>query len=36
MGLRGEARLVRRNGGIEYADRARLFPALSILAFIGL
>ena len=36
MGLRGEARLVYRGGGIEYDDRARQFPAVSILAFIGL
>jgi hypothetical protein len=36
LGLRAEARLVRRHGGIEYGERARQFPALSILAFIGL
>jgi hypothetical protein len=35
LGVRGEARLVRRQGGVEYEDRARQFPVFSLLAFIG-
>ena len=34
-GARAEARYVRRNGGIEFADSSRAFPSVSLLAFIG-
>jgi hypothetical protein len=36
LGIRGEARYVRRSGGIEYEDAARGFPAVSVLFFAGL
>jgi hypothetical protein len=36
IGLRAEARLVRRSGGIEFEDRSRNYPAFSILGFLGL
>jgi hypothetical protein len=36
LGARGEARVVRRSGGIEFNDRGRTFVTLTVLAFIGL
>ena len=36
IGLRVEARLVRRSGGIEFEDGVRNYPAFSILGFLGL
>ena len=36
IGLRAEARLVRRSGGIEFDDSSRSYPAFSILGFLGL
>jgi hypothetical protein len=36
LGLRGEVRLVHRNGGIDYEDRSRNYPTLSALLFLGL
>jgi hypothetical protein len=36
LGVRGEARYVRRSGGVEFSDRTRGFPTISVLAFIGL
>ena len=35
LGARAEGRLVRRLGGVEFEERARSFPAISILGFIG-
>jgi hypothetical protein len=35
-GLRAEARLVRRSGGIGFDDDSRLYPIFSILGFFGL
>ena len=35
VGVRGEARVVRRTGGVDFDERSRTFPALSILAFFG-
>ena len=35
LGLRGEARLVHRTGGIDYEGRSRTFPAVSALLFLG-
>lgn len=36
LGVRGEARYIRRTGGIDFDDRARGFPAASVLVFFGL
>jgi hypothetical protein len=36
LGLRAEVRLQMRSGGVELANKARLFPALHLLAFAGL
>ena len=36
LGARGEVRYVRRHGGIEFEDRGRGFPTISVLAFVGL
>jgi hypothetical protein len=36
LGARGEARWVRRSGGIEFADEARNFAAVHLLFVIGL
>lgn len=35
LGVRGEVRLVRRTGGIEFEDEARTYPAATMLAFVG-
>jgi hypothetical protein len=35
LGIRGEARVVRRSGGIEFQDRARTFLTFSALAFVS-
>ena len=35
-GLRGEARFVRRVGGVDFEDQARSFPSFSFLVFAGL
>lgn len=35
MGARVEARVVRRTGGIDFEDRARVYPTLGVLAFVG-
>ncbi len=35
-GARAEVRYVRRTGGIDFEERARSFPSISVLAFIGL
>jgi hypothetical protein len=35
VGVRFEARVVFRNGGIDFEDQARAYPALSALAFFG-
>ena len=35
LGIRGEVRVVHRNGGIDYEDRSRNFPAVSALLFAG-
>jgi hypothetical protein len=35
FGARAELRLVRRSGGIDFEDRSRVFPAVSVLGFIG-
>ncbi len=36
LGVRGDVRLNIRRNGIEFADRARLYPTLSLLMFLGL
>lgn len=36
FGVRGEARFVHRTGGVEFQDRGRNYPTLSVLAFFGL
>jgi hypothetical protein len=35
LGVRAEARLVRRGGGIDFEDRSRTHPAFSLLGFAG-
>lgn len=35
IGLRAEARFVRRSGGIEFEDASRNYPAFSVLGFVG-
>lgn len=35
FGARAEARYVRRAGGIDFEERARSFPSVSVLAFVG-
>jgi hypothetical protein len=35
LGLRGEVRMVRRTGGIEFAESARTYPTIGILGFAG-
>lgn len=35
LGARGEVRYVRRSGGIEFEERARGFPSVSVLGFVG-
>jgi hypothetical protein len=35
VGIRGEARVVHRVGGIDYEERARNFPAVGALLFVG-
>jgi hypothetical protein len=35
LGLRAEARLTRRSGGIEFANRSRIYPTATVLAFVG-
>jgi hypothetical protein len=36
FGVRGEARFVHRSGGIEFQDKGRNYPTVSVLAFFGL
>ena len=36
FGVRGEARFVRRSGGIDFEDKARSFPSMSVLFFAGI
>jgi hypothetical protein len=36
FGVRGEARVVHRTGGIEFQDSGRNYPTVSVLAFFGL
>jgi hypothetical protein len=36
FGIRGEARYVHRTGGVEFQDRGRNHPMLSMLAFFGI
>jgi hypothetical protein len=36
FGARAEVRYVLRRGGVEFEDRSRGYPALSVLAFVGL
>ena len=35
LGLRAEARYVRRSGGVDFADQTRAYPSFSLLAFAG-
>jgi hypothetical protein len=35
LGARAEVRYVRRTGGVEFEDRSRNYPAVSVLAFFG-
>jgi len=35
LGVRGEARLVHRVGGIDFEDKSRSHPSLSVLGFVG-
>ena len=35
LGVRAEGRYVRRTGGVDFEDRSRGYPALSVLAFAG-
>lgn len=35
LGVRGEVRYVRRTGGVEFEERSRGYPSLSLLAFAG-
>jgi hypothetical protein len=35
FGVRADARLVRRSGGIEFEERSRSYPTVSVLAFAG-
>ncbi len=36
LGLRAEARVVRRTGAIDFADKSRNYAAFSLLGFVGL